>query len=560
MPFFSVGAQTRVVVSASRRCACAALALACFFPALPRRAVAAESDPAATSTPDRATILATLYRAADFMIGKAGPRGNFVWSYLPDLSRRWGEMEAFPTMLWMQSPGSTEDVGQVFLDAYHVTKDEFYYQSAAKIADALVSVQHPSGGWNYIADLAGEDSLKKWYATIGRNGWRLEEFQHYYGNATYDDVTTISVARFILRIYLEKHDARYKASLDHVIQFVLDSQYPVGGWPQRFPPARETFSKDGLPDYTGFITLNDDVASENIDFLIQCYGALGEKRLLEAARRGMDSFIKLQQPAPQAGWALQYTTDLQPAGARTYEPKALVTHTTASCIEQLLKFYALTGDTKYLAPIPAALDWLDSVKLPPDTPEARGTHPTFVEIGTNQPLFVHRAGSNAASGHYFVDHDSHDTIGHYASVRSIDVPMLRAEYEKARATPPEEAIKNSPLRAGAPRVEFPRIVSRAGVFFGRGREATPVTPAARAAQLVASLDAEGRWLTPLRSTSHPYKGEPPKEPAPGDFSRAQVGDDYDTSPYSATERVMGISTATFVSNMSSLLRTLDSQQ
>ena len=57
--------------------------------------------------------------------------------------------------------------------------------------------------------------------------------------------------------------------------------------------------------------------------------------------------------------ALQNTTDRTPAGARSYEPAALVTHATGAAIEHLLKFYELTGESKYLAPIPAALAWLE---------------------------------------------------------------------------------------------------------------------------------------------------------------------------------------------------------
>ncbi len=41
------------------------------------------------------------------------------------------------------------------------------------------------------------------------NGWRLEEFQHYYGNATFDDATTAVAAQLMLRMYLEKKDPVY---------------------------------------------------------------------------------------------------------------------------------------------------------------------------------------------------------------------------------------------------------------------------------------------------------------------------------------------------------------
>ena len=58
----------------------------------------------------------------------------------------------------------------------------------------------------------------------------------------------------LLRLYLEKRDPRYKPALDKAIQFVLDSQYPDGFWPQRFPLQHE-FSHHGLPDYTSLSDL-----------------------------------------------------------------------------------------------------------------------------------------------------------------------------------------------------------------------------------------------------------------------------------------------------------------
>lgn len=505
--------------------------------------------------PTRDQVLATIKRATAFMKDKAGYQGGYVWTYTADLSRRWGEMEALPTMMWLQGSGSNA-MGHVFLDLYHATRDEYYYQAAQQVADALIKVQHPSGGWNYIADLTGEESLKKWYDTIGRNGWRLEEFQHYYGNATFDDSTTTDTARFIMRMYFEKKDPKVKASLDKAIQFILDSQYPVGGWPQRFPRT-DSFTKNGLPDYTGFITFNDDVSIGNIDFLILCYRIFGEKKYLDAAHRGMSAFIATQQPAPQAGWGLQHDpVDLKPMGARTYEPKSLVTTTTVSCINSLIRFYSLTGDPKFLARIPEAIDWLDTTRLPAGT-GGRGSHARFAEIGTNKPLFVHRTGSNVVSGRYFADYDPQNTIGHYSSFATVDTASLRARYEQARATPPEQAMKDSPLRADAPKVD-PVVELNLRIAAGgarRGGRGVGGSPEQRAAQLVASLNEAGYWPAPLTTISNPYIGDGPKEATPGDFVRGNVGDKYDTSPFGggAQGAVMGISTQSYLSNMRALI-------
>lgn len=297
-------------------------------------ASAGAMEQAAGQSSLRREALRTMRRAAQFMSEEVAYRGGYVWSYLPDLSRSWGEMEARRTMLWVQPPG-TPTMGHAYLDAYYATGDRLYLKAADAVGRALIEAQHPAGGWNYIYDFAGEASLKNWYETIGRNGWRLEEFQHYYGNATFDDAGTAVASQFMLRMYLELRNRRYRDALYHAIRFVTDSQYPIGGWPQRYPLKGH--------DYTSYITFNDDVAGENIKFLIMCHLALGESRLLGNIHRAMDSFIALQQPAPQPAWALQHTLDGRPAAARTYEPLAFTTHTTANNITQCMNFYTLTG-------------------------------------------------------------------------------------------------------------------------------------------------------------------------------------------------------------------------
>ena len=490
--------------------------------------------------PSRQQVLDTMKRATAFMAEKVSTNGGYVWAYLPDMTRRWGELEARDTMIWIQPPG-TATVGHLFLDAYHATGDEYYYTAAERVAGALIWAQHPSGGWNYLADFAGDRSLREWYDTIGRNAWRLEEFQHYWGNATFDDAGTADASKFLLRLYVEKRDPKYRPALDKAIRFVLDSQYPIGAWPQRYPrpdaAARETNA-----EYTSYITFNDDVAAENIEFLTMCYQALGDPALLDAITRGMNAFLVTQQGQPQPGWALQYTLDLKPAGARSYEPLALVTHTTATNIERLIGFYRITGETKFLARIPEALAWLERIQLPAGAAPQGRTHPTFIEIGTDRPLYVHRRGSNVVNGRYYVDYSPAATIGHYSAFRRVDLPRLRALLDEAKALAPAEALGKSPLGPGAGAVPLPRYFT--------------VEPAGGDAGAVMSgLNAEGYWPALLGYNSHPYSRPGSAEVAPGDFAQTHVGDETDTSPF-PDPKLTGISTAAYIRNMGVLIRAL----
>lgn len=496
-------------------------------------------------------VLKTMKTATQFMMDKVSYNGGFVWNYLPDLSRSWGEMEANRTMAWIQPPG-TPSVGHLLLDAYHATGDEYYYESAKKVANALIWGQLDCGGWNYVFDFAGESSLKNWYDTVGKNGWRLEEFQHYYGNATYDDGGTMEAAKFLLRIYVEKNDPTYRPALEKVIKLVLESQYPSGGWPQRYP-LKYDHPFQGKKDYSSFITLNDDVAPDNIDFLIQCHQAMGLKDVKEPIMRAMYLMITLQQGAPYAGWADQYfVDDLKPAHARSYEPRSVNTGTTVRMIRLMLDYYTLTGDTRFLSGVPAAIDFLESMKLPESevkkwkrqsTNKEQILVPRFVDPESGKPLYVHRKGTNVNSGMYYIDQNISNTIEHYSSAVFVNPSELRRQYEKVKNTPASELTVGSPLMENN-LVELPKYYTRVrGEVTGNAVQ-----------DLVKSLTKEGYWLSTLKSTSHSYT--PCQATTPCDETKyisTMVGDDYDTSPYPCTSGEKCISVGDYINNMMSLI-------
>lgn len=550
----------------------------------------------------RKEALAAMKRAAEYMDQEVSYKGGYVWAYLPDLSTTWGEMEAKRTMCWIQPPG-TPTVAHSMLDAYHATGDEPFYKAAIRTGLALVEAQHPSGGWNYIYDFAGEDSLKHWYETVGQNGWRLEEFQHYYGNATFDDAGTATASQFLLRLYLEKKDERFLEPLNKAIAFVTQSQFSGGiadgGWPQRWPHYPGAVSEMNPPnpeqlpagafagmedgDYTRHVTFNDDVAGENIKFLLLSMIGLGRPDLASPITRAMDCLHRLQQPAPQAGWGLQHLTSDQngrkagsPAGARSYEPRALATHTTQTNVLQLFNYFKLTGNRKYLARVPEAIAWLESCKLPTDAAELNPllkgrTHPTFIELNTNKPRYVHRYGSNIHNGAYYVDYDIRNTPSHYSAGRVIDIEGLKQTYNSLNSMNDKDIaamVAKSPLNTKGTRA-LPRYFSMGEVdfpdLFAGAIKVSPATSQDEASKVVNSLEGKGYWLSALPAITNPYRGDGAKTPYTGAAYRSKhVGDIYDTSPYPADNPPdiapyvkkappQGITTTTFVENMGKLI-------
>ena len=459
--------------------------------------------------PTEAEALAAMKKAAVFMVETASNNGGYLWNYAPDFSRVWGELEAKPTMIWIEPPG-TPAMGHLFLDAYHATADEYYLRAAEAAGRALIWAQLECGGWSYAADFAGEASLKNWYKIIYDGyRWPAFEHQHYYGNATFDDGGTIMAAELLLRLYLENYDPVYKPALDKAINFVLESQYPIGGWPQRYPLRYDHPEKDGSPDYSSFITINDGVVTKNIEFLIRCYQALGEQRVLEPISRAMTCVLALQGGNPQAGWGLQHflDADYSPAHARPFEPRGYASHGTAEMIGNLMYFYRLTGNTKFLARIPDAFAWLESIAIPEsewgDFEERRRPRqpgqilcPTFVEIGTNKGLYLHRTLGDIRTGHYYVNYDRTDLIEHYSSVRTVDLARLKAEYQSLLQMPVEEATKGSPLKTKE-LTPFPKFYS-------------PPTLRADAEEqvreIISVLGAKNYWPGSLPGVSSEYIG------------------------------------------------------
>ena len=187
------------------------------------------------------------------------------------------------------------------------------------------------------------------------------------------------------------HHATHKA-----IDFITDAQFGPqlgiadGGWPQRFPHNPNSITSMPMPnpqqlppdawagmedgDYTLHVTFNDDVMGENIKFLTMCVMALGKTRLVRQhhARDGMHAPDAAAGAAGGLGPAAPVAADAtaarpaRPAGARTYEPRSLATHTTQTNIQQLFHYFTLTGDRRYLARIPEAIAWLKTCPLPPD--------------------------------------------------------------------------------------------------------------------------------------------------------------------------------------------------
>ncbi|MCX7984410.1 MAG: pectate lyase [Bacteroidetes bacterium] len=509
--------------------------------------------------PTKNEVLHALKIATRFFDENINSEGRFVWCYTLDGSRRWGEMEAYPTMAWLQGQGTVQ-MGETFLDLYESTHDHYYLHLAFKVARVVIDGQLNCGGWNYMIDAAGEESLRRWYETIGKNGWRLEEFHHYYGNATFDDGVTYNCGMFLLRLEILKPTPEVRGALEKLVKFVKESQYPIGAWPQRYPHP-DSLYKAGYPLYPRYYTFNDDVTFNNIRFLLVYYKLFGDTTVVTYIKRGMDFYILSQLPPPQAGWAMQYSFDLRPVAARSYEPASLDPIVTGKHIEALVKFYEVTGCRTYLDCIPPAIHWLESVVL--EKQNGSVVVPKFVEVGSNEPLFTHRRGSNVRYGRYYFDKSPENTLIHYRSTRFLALDLIKEEYKRICTT-------TIPLRMelSIPSIDtlhdsvrkFHALRSYLTLPSERLNPKIEVS-SKEVLDLVTQIQRERIWSTQHAWISNPYKGDPPTgDSSTTTYSQTSVGDEYDTSPYESMDSTYYITTAVYIRNVRYLLEYLKKSQ
>ena len=297
----------------------------------------------------------TLERGLDFF-KTLRVRGGWPMAYSEDLAQRWGEHSECQENSITVQPPATPTVGSVYLRASRVLDSKEYGNIAREAADALIEGQLNNGGW--------------WHEIrFDRQGRALPVSTR----ATMDDNTTQGAAMFTMEIAAITHAPRYEKAARSALQFLLESQYASGGWPQQYP------SSNG---YSSFYTLNDSTMNDCISTLLAGYRQFRDERYLDAAERAGAWVVEAQLPAPQRGWAQQYDLQMRPAPARWFEPAACCSAVTSRVIRTLIYLHLETGDDKYLGPIPAALEWLKASRL------EENTWARFYEIGSNRPIYV----------------------------------------------------------------------------------------------------------------------------------------------------------------------------
>jgi PelA/Pel-15E family pectate lyase len=316
-------------------------------------------------------------------------------------------------------------------------------KESIRIADNLLLYQFPSGGWPKNIDMAEElnDAQKV----------QLKAINHL-DSSTIDNSATYTQLRYLAKVYSATKLDRFKSSFLRGFDYLLQSQYANGGWPQ-FYPLREgyyshiTFNDDAI---VGVMSLLKDVFTGKPDFTFVDSQRRGRSQT--AVGKGIGCILKCQIRVNSVltAWCAQHDEhDFSPAKARTYELPSLSGAECVGIIEFLIGIENPSEEIK--TSVQAAVSWFSKVKISgiriavvDDTLGPMGKNRVvvqdrsappmwarFYEIGTNKPFFCSRDGimRDSLSQISYERRNHYNWLGYWPqNLLSKDYPAWIAKY------------------------------------------------------------------------------------------------------------------------------------
>ena len=278
-----------------------------------------------------------------------------------------------------------------------------------EIADNVLLFQRANGGWVKDYDMLAV--LTEAQKTLIRDT-RANTDTSYDNHATHPQVD------YLARAFVLLGDDKYREAVRRGLEFMLQSQYPNGGFPQRWPNNKGTGGlitfNDGV--MMGIMGVLDDAARQEKHFAWLDEEMRG--RCAEAVRRGRACVLRMQIRAggKLTGWGQQHDSKtLETTAARTFELPCISPADTVDVVRFLMKDERPSPEVA--AAIEDAVEWLRATKLTgfrvervaapaveffrhktehdvvvvPD-PGAPALWARMIEPGSNRPIFASRDG------------------------------------------------------------------------------------------------------------------------------------------------------------------------
>jgi PelA/Pel-15E family pectate lyase len=255
----------------------------------------------------------------------------------------------------------------------------FSSDEGIRAIDQIIAKQLPSGGWEKGYDIAPT-------AGPGPDEWT--------GIGTIDNGFTYTEVRVLAHAYKLTKRQAVLDSCNRAIDFLVNSQYANGGWPQRFPLptsyARDiTFNDDALVRVME--VMQDIVHDRSLDFV----DADRRAKAQQAFDRGLQCILKCQIiiDGVPTGWPQQCNpVTYQPSPARSYELPCVSGNESAGVALFLMRQQNPTPEMRRA--IRSAVAWFERSKVPgkrlekrPDTSLPKGYDVAIVDDPAAEPLW-----------------------------------------------------------------------------------------------------------------------------------------------------------------------------
>jgi PelA/Pel-15E family pectate lyase len=288
-------------------------------------------------------------------------------------------------------------------------------EQGRQIVSNILTWQNRNGGWWKGYDLTAPRPTTVPAQTpesLARDGSWL-------GGSTIDNSATYSEMRILAHAYRLDARPEYKTAFERGLTFLLDMQYPHGGFPQRFPLQPDNYSRH--------ITFNDNAMGSVLGMLNEIAEAQGDlnftdeatrRRCKEAYQRGIECILKCQIKVDGrlTAWCAQHDeVTFLPAGARTYELPSISGSESAGVAMLLMEIK--NPDERVKQAVIASVGWFNDAavrgkvfrnvrgqqyergqdRVIVDDPTAPPQWARFYDLQTNLPFYCGRDGVKKAT-------------------------------------------------------------------------------------------------------------------------------------------------------------------
>ena len=258
---------------------------------------------------------------------------------------------------------------QFVWNKFNYSLDRYRQEDALKIADIIVALQRPTGGWgkNIQPDknYSKEELLKLTVAEKINSAIHdkyQNEGQYSHKTSTLDNGATHQHIRYLLRIDGATGNQKYYDATVKGLNYLLQAQTDSGGWPQNYP---------NQSSYGGHVTFNDHAMYGAMTALSEAaeenYITLPPEMQMpvkKAIERGVDYIINAQiiVEGKKTAWCQQHNRETYaPERGRIYELPSISALESVNLVKILMQFDNPDGVIK--DSIVSAIQWFEASKI-----------------------------------------------------------------------------------------------------------------------------------------------------------------------------------------------------